>query len=211
MEFARRIIVVDDEPIIRTLVAERLTEFGFETFTAPDALAAKKVVLKEDPDALVVDLDLGDGPSGTELISALSAMNPALGFVLLTNYTPTASELRSAKNIEYLNKREVSDVAAIVSALDRVLQDQGGASMPQPGESKLAQLTKGQLEVLGMLARGLSNAEIAAQRGVGLRAVEQTIHRIYSTLNLGKRGETSTRVTAARIYSSEMGLRRGVS
>jgi DNA-binding NarL/FixJ family response regulator len=208
--FARRVLVVDDEPIIRTLLGERLAEFGFETFTAPDALFAKRVVLKEDPDALVVDLDLGDGPSGTELIAALSAMNPALGFVLLTNYTPTASELRSAKNIEYLNKREVADVAAIVSALDRVLQDQGAASMPQPGESKLAQLTKGQLEVLGMLAKGMSNSEIALKRGVGLRAVEQTIHRIYMALDLGKKGDISTRVAAARIYSSEMGLRRGV-
>lgn len=210
MSFARRVLVVDDEPIIRTLIAERLTQRGFETFSAPDALSAKRVMLKEDPDALVVDLDLGDGPSGTELIAALSEINPTLGFVLLTNYTPTAKELRSAQRIEYLNKRDVSDVEMIVQALDRVLKDGLSAkSEPSLKESKLAKLTPGQLEVLGLLAKGMSNAEIAAKRGVGVRAIEQTIHRIYQALAIGNKGDTSTRVAAARIYSTEMGPRRG--
>ena len=98
-DFQRRIVVVDDEAIIRTLVSERLEKLGFQSFMAADALSAKKIVLKHDPDALIVDLDLGDGPSGTELISALVEINPSLGFVLLTNYIPAASEMKVAKNL----------------------------------------------------------------------------------------------------------------
>lgn len=207
--FKRKVLVVDDEPIIRNLIAERLDQSGFQAFSAADALSAKRVVLREDPDALVVDLDLGDGPSGTELITALNAINPALGFVLLTNYTPTASELKSARHIEYLNKRDVSDIEIIVGALNRVLRDGEKQVLPDITQTRLGKLTQGQLEVLRLLSRGLTNQQIAQERGVGLRAIEQTIHRIYNTLGVGTTGGNSSRVTAARIYASEMGLRQG--
>ena len=207
MEFARRILVVDDEPILRTLISERLEQSGFEVRNAPDALSAKREMLKFDPDALVVDLDLGDGPSGTELIAALQEINPALGFVLLTNYTPTAAEMKSANNLRYLNKRDVSDINLIIKELDEVMRH-GQAVVQNLKESKLSALTPGQVEVLGMVAHGLSNAEIASERGVGLRAVEQTIHRIYQTLGLTRDSATSSRVSAARIFASEMGLRQ---
>ena len=207
MQFQRRILVVDDEPIIRNLLAERLTHSGFECQMAPDALSAKRLMLRFDPDALVVDLDLGDGPTGTELIAALTEINPALGFVLLTNYAPTAAELKSANNLRYVNKRDVSDIQLVVQALDSVLR-KGEQEITTVVPGKLSKLTKGQLEVLTLVAKGLSNAEIAQSRGVGVRAVEQSIHRIYRALGLG-RGAGSNRVSAARMFSSEMGLRRG--
>jgi DNA-binding NarL/FixJ family response regulator len=207
--FARKVLLVDDEPIIRNLIAERLEQHGFQAFTAADALSAKRIVLREDPDALVVDLDLGDGPSGIELINALNAINPALGFVLLTNYIPTASELRSAKHIEYLNKRDVSDVDLIVSAINRVLTDGGQPVLPDSKQTHLGKLTRSQIEVLELLSRGLTNQQIALERSVGLRAIEQTIRRIYLALGIGAGEGKSSRVTAARIYATEMGLRSG--
>ena len=151
--FARKILVVDDEPIIRTLIAERLAQSGFETFTAQDALSAKRVMLTEDPDALVVDLDLGDGPSGTELITALSALNPALGFVILTNYIPTPAELKASEHIEYLNKRDVSDVQLIVEALDRVLRDRASLQLPDSANSKLSSLAHTHAHTLTRITR----------------------------------------------------------
>lgn len=207
MDFVRRILVVDDEPILRTLLAERLAQTGFEVRFAPDALSAKREMLRFDPDALVVDLDLGDGPSGTELMAALQELNPALGFVLLTNYIPTAAELKAARKLRYLNKRDVSDINLIVEALDSVLREgENDAVVSKTG--RLSALTQGQLEILGMLAQGRSNAEIASARNVGLRAIEQTIHRIYIALGLNRDSATSSRVSAARIYTSEMGLRK---
>lgn len=206
--FSRRVLVVDDEPIIRTLIAERLTQEGFEVQMAPDALSAKRVMLRFDPDALVVDLDLGDGPSGTELISALHQINPALGFLLLSNYVPTPAELSSATRIGYLNKREVSDIRKLIDALELVLTSESAATVTVDAKSRLAGLTKNQLSVLGMLAKGMSNGEIAEQKKISIRAVEQAVHRIYAELGLTGESGTSRRVAAARIYSSELGLRR---
>jgi len=208
--FVRTVLLVDDEPIITTLLAERLNQSGFETLVASDALSAKRIALKSDPDAVVVDLDLGDGPSGTELIAALAAINPALGFVLLTNYKPTASELKSAPNMRYLNKREISDINLLIEALDSVLS-KGEQITGEMQPSLLSKLTAGQLEVLRLISRGLNNQEIALERKVGVRAIEQSVHRIYIALNMNRNSGGSNRVAAARIYALEMGLRGGKS
>ena len=209
--YQRRLVIVDDEPIIRSLLAQRLGEVGFETHTAPDALSAKRLVAKVDPDALLVDLDLGDGPSGTELISVLAAQNPALGFVLLTNYIPTQAEMKSAPHIAYLSKRDVEGIDRVVAALNSVMRDNSSDQETYlvPDSGPLSLLTARQIAVLGMVAKGLSNSEIARQRGVSVRAVEQTVHRIYSALNIQEDERSSPRVLAARIYSSQLGLRRG--
>jgi DNA-binding NarL/FixJ family response regulator len=206
--FVRTVLLVDDEPIITTLLAERLNQSGFKTLIAHDALSAKKMALKSDPDAVVADLDLGEGPSGTELIAALAAINPAMGFVLLTNYTPTASELKSAPNLRYLSKREIHNINTVVEALDSVMS-MGQQVTGEIKPSVLSKLTKGQLAVLALMARGLNNQEIALERKVGLRAIEQSVHRIYMALELYKSSGGSNRVAAARIYSLGMGLRGG--
>lgn len=209
--YQRRLIIVDDEPIIRTLLAHRLGEVGFETHKATDALEAKRMFKKVDPDAMVVDLDLGDGPSGTDLIAALAAENPVVGFVLLTNYTPTPAEMKSAPHIAYLSKREVETIELVVDALNTVMRDNDPRTeeFQVQSDSPLAKLTGKQIEVLRLVAQGLSNAEIAKQRDLGVRAVEQTIHRIYQALEVGDDESVSPRVLAARIYSAQMGLRRG--
>jgi DNA-binding NarL/FixJ family response regulator len=213
MNYQRRIIIVDDEPIIRTLLSQRLTSEGFEVFTAASALEAKKMFAKVDPDAMVVDLDLGDGPSGTDLIAALSSANAGVGFLLLTNYTPTPSEMKSAPHIAYLSKRAVETIAVLVDALNTVMRDDDPRTelFQVQGGSPLSKLTPKQLQVLKLVAKGHSNAEIARQRDLGVRAVEQTVHRIYQALEIGDDESTSPRVLAARIYSAQMGLRQGTA
>lgn len=209
--FVRRVLIVDDEPMIRLLLQERLETMGYEVQTAADALTAKRAVGKFDPDALVVDLDLGEGPTGPELIAALEAINPALGFVLLTNYVPTPGELKSARRLAYLNKRDVEDVQMVAEAVNSVLRLTDGSraeSSAVPADNPLAALTKGQLAILELIAKGLSNSEIARTRSVGIRSVEQAIYRLYKALGINRDGTQNPRAVAARIYSANHGLRQ---
>lgn len=208
--FERVVIVVDDEPILRALIADRLQSLGFEAHAAANATEAKKLVQKVDPDALIVDLDLGAGPSGIELIVALGAKRPDLGFLLLSNFEPTPWEMKSAKKMKFVPKSEILNFTDLVAALEVVLLD----SMESQPEHLIANdpspLSKKQVATLSFIAAGMSNAEIARKSEVTISAVEQAIHRIYRKLNLERGDSSSRRVLAAQIYRERYGpSRRG--
>ena len=90
-----RVLIVDDEPSIRQLVATLLTLEGFEVTTAQDGLAALEQVQASPPDVVVSDVRMPN-MTGYELLTAVRA-NPALvnvRFILLTSSTgdDTAAE-----------------------------------------------------------------------------------------------------------------------
>ncbi len=69
---AFRVVVVDDDPDVRRVVAIKLERAGFSVVTAPDAASGLAAVLREGPDVAVVDRMLPDG-DGLELVGALRA------------------------------------------------------------------------------------------------------------------------------------------
>ena len=81
-----RILIVDDEPSIRQLIATLLTLEGFDVSTAPDGRAALKQVLAAAPDVVISDVRMPH-LNGYELLTTLRA-NPALDavrFILLAS------------------------------------------------------------------------------------------------------------------------------
>lgn len=209
----RRIIVVDDEPMLRNLVSDRLNALGYESWPAANAFEAKALVAARDPDALIVDIDLGAGPNGLELIQAIARTNPNLGFVLLTNFLTSPWEMSIVENLGYVKKGDVSNFSILTSVLEEVLlnlphQARAGAS---PHSDQLASLTKHQLSVLALVANGLSNKEIATKQGASIGAVEQTLKRIYVELNLESKSNMSKRVSASRIFMQSRGPKGSLS
>ena len=64
---ARRILVVEDEPLLRDLIAKSVEASGFIVSTAANAADAKRAIKVSDPDALVLDIELGPGGTGLDL------------------------------------------------------------------------------------------------------------------------------------------------
>lgn len=204
---ARRVLVVEDEVFINSLLVQALNQAGFEAQGVSSAVEAKRAVARFDPDAMIVDIELGEGPSGLELIAALSRSNPAIAFVVLSSFRPTAADLNELKEVAYLSKKEVVDSQVLVNTLDLALKGLLSAEAKSSKSSSLAGLTKIQLETLKLIAQGYSNADIAKLRNSTLRAVELLISRIYEALGLNAiESHGSQRVKAARIYIKEAGL-----
>lgn len=67
-----RVVVVDDDPDVRRVVAIKLERAGFSVVTAPDAASGLDAILREGPDVAVVDRMLPDG-NGLALIGTLRA------------------------------------------------------------------------------------------------------------------------------------------
>nr|WP_295778492.1 response regulator [Rhodoferax sp.] len=92
-----RVLIVDDEPSIRQLVATLLTLEGFDVTTAPDGRAALQRVQADVPDVVISDVRM-PYMTGYELLAAIRA-HPALGavrFILLTSSTGDDPAAQSA-------------------------------------------------------------------------------------------------------------------
>lgn len=204
-------LVVEDQAALRMLVCDLLERHGFETASAADAATATTVFAQFDPDALLTDIDLGARPSGAELAAMLAELAPHLAIVFLSSY-PRAVAGATAMGIAhavFVSKQDLDSPDALVSALESALSTRRApeatpAPLPATPHS-LDALTRHQLEILGMVARGWSNERIAVESGATLRAVERSISRLFDRLDVNGDPTVSPRVAAAAIYLSTFG------
>lgn len=210
MEFDRSILVVEDDEFVCGLISHTLTEVGFDVTSAAGVVEASKVFEKCDPDAIVVDIHLGPGPTGMELAHSLKARSPGLAILAISNYPTAASAGISADlpdDAAFVCKKDLTSAGVLVEAVEAVLRNTRIEIMQDSeAESPLATLTTTQLSVLRLMAEGWSNSDIAAQRGATLRSVEQMSHRIFSRLGVNDDPRKSARVEAVKMYSRVFGI-----
>ncbi|MEY2848077.1 MAG: hypothetical protein RI885_742 [Actinomycetota bacterium] len=197
-----RVVIVDDEALVRTGFAMILaTEDGLEVVgEAGDGAEALSLVRAMSPDIVLMDLQMSgmNGIEATRLIvnesssrvvvlttfdrddylfEALTA--GASGF-LLKNTSPEdlATAIRSVAAGNALLAPEVTQ---------RVIARFTDATQVDYRPDRLTGLTERELEVLGLLARGLSNAEIATELVVGEATVKTHVSNILTKLHLRDR------------------------
>jgi DNA-binding NarL/FixJ family response regulator len=211
MVVKRRVTVVEDNSLMRALLADMLDHAGFEVATAATASDAIRIIQQTDPDALVVDIELGNGPSGLDLVSRLLEDLPHLGVVFLSRLPDArfagALPPPESPNIAWLRKQDLTDSRSLIETLDSVLTDAATSQMRsdlQPTRP-FAHLSRAQVEVLRMVASGLSNTEIAQARGTTIRAVEHLVRRTFQASGINAE-EGNARVLAVRLMAREAGL-----
>ena len=90
-----KVLIVEDDAFIRGLIAEYLSKAGFAVTQASNAAEASRLIHLIDPDALVLDIDLGAGPSGIDLVKGLNLNSNEIGIVFYkTQINPDASQKR---------------------------------------------------------------------------------------------------------------------
>lgn len=216
MTTARQVLIVEDDEFLCGLLAEILTGRGFVVHQAHDGARAMDLIDKHDPEALIVDLDLGHGPSGVDVIGALGDRAAEFGVLVLSNY-PSANALSPGSSLPgsvgFLMKRRLSDPDEVVEALEAVLRDATPSTPTMPADvpDELAMLTPAQFELLRLIAMGYSNDQIAQERGVTLRSVESLVNRLFVALGLSSDARSNARVKAAMLYARVMGVPRSAS
>lgn len=210
-EIKRSVLVVEDDSFLRDLLAVALERNGFVVETAASAADAKRVFSRGDHDAVMLDVSLGPGLNGFDLAQILRSQSPNVAVVFLTDLPDSRFVGKESGDllpgIVYLRKSNLNDTQALVVALDSALRgiDTEKFRQDQEANRPLANLTRKQLAVLGLAARGLTNAQIAAERGVSVKAVEDTIARASKTLAKGNPEGVNIRVNAVRRYLEATG------
>lgn len=223
-----RVVLAEDGDLLRAGILALLDAYDDIAVVAtatslPELLAA---VDAHRPDVVLTDIrmppDFTD--EGIRAAGELRRTHPGTGVVALTQYSDVEYALDLVRDGSdgrgYLLKERVADVDELVAALRTVA---GGGSvidqivvdaLMETGtrrHSRLDRLTPRELEVLGMVARGMTNAAVAAELVVTDRAVEKHINSILTKLDLPADAPVHRRVAATLVFLSEAGVGGGVA
>jgi DNA-binding NarL/FixJ family response regulator len=213
-----RVILGEDSYLAREGI-ERVLERtdGVElvgTYADLDGLSA--AVERDRPDVVLTDIRMPptNTDEGIRLAKSLRETHPEIGVVVISQHANAgyAAELleNGSGKRAYLLKERVTNAVDLGDAVRSVAD---GGSVIDPlvveslvktqqvrAESHLDQLTRRELEILGLIAQGKSNAAIADSLVLTKRAVEHHINAIFTKLDLGAAGDVSRRVQAALLY-----------
>jgi len=212
---ARRVLLVEDEPLLASLMGQVLVDSGLAVRVCTSETEARSALREFDLDAALIDVHLGSSPSGLYLAHSLARTHPHVGILLLSRYEDlSAAGLDTWELPEgsaFLRKDQVSDRAVLLDAIDGVLRGRplaaGQAGQPDgAARGVLSELTRQQLAVLRLAALGLTNTAIATRRGTSERSVERLLRSVYETLGITVDGDVNPRVEAVRRYVAAAGL-----
>lgn len=203
--------MVEDEPLLAALIADSLTRAGFETTIAHDAVGAREKVEDTDPDSAVIDINLGQGPNGMQFGQWLHRTHPHVAQIFLSRHVDPRSAGMTQWDVPpgscFLAKDRLTEPQAIVNAVESALRQ---APTPTRHDlhttSDLARLTTTQIEILRLVAHGLTNAAIAERRGTSARTVEQRLQAVYEALGIDVSSSLNPRVQAVRSFIEAGGL-----
>ena len=210
-----RIVVGEDQPIVREGVVRVLEAAGFEvvgTAATADDLVRKAGAHK--PDVVVTDIQMPPTSTddGLEAAKAIRSAQPDVGVLVLSQYLEDRYALEllgdGAEGVGYLLKDRVGDLVVFTDAVRRVAN--GGSALDpevvqrmvdRPRvESPIDELTPREREVLALMAEGRSNQGIADELVVTAAAVERHVTGIFSKLGLRQTPEDHRRVLAVLQY-----------
>ncbi len=182
---------------------------------AADQPRCLALVEEHAPDVVVTDIRMPPTHTdeGLAIAARLRTERPDTGVVLLSQYAEATYALallaEGSARRGYLLKERVADGDELADAIRRVA---GGGSVIDPTvveglvaanrarPSKLDALTPRELEVLGEMAQGKSNASIAAGLVLSERAIEKHTNSIFAKLGLSEERDLNRRVSAVLVY-----------
>lgn len=170
-----RILVVDDDRVLRERLARAFEDRGFEVDSAGDADEALAAVEKAEPDRAVVDLRM-PGRSGLELVREMRERLPDANIVVLTGYGSIASAVDAMKlgATNYLSKPADADdvLAAFESAVEDDASPETGIEAPSLARAEWEHINR-------VLADCDGNVSEAARRlGLHRRSLQRKLAKM---------------------------------
>jgi len=209
-----RVLVVESDGLMRdmlrtVLAAEpRLAVIGF----TGDPAEAIRLAAADQPDIALVGLDNDSEHDALAVAQAISGSRSGARIVFLGEHpdrrTLAALPAFRAAGWSYLLRQSVTDVATLVRAIDGaamglVVLDPLVVESLGRRDTRLSALTRRQLEVLSLMAKGYNNAAIARALVLEEKSVENHINAIFGQLNLSRDNAAHPRVKAVLLYLQE--------
>jgi DNA-binding NarL/FixJ family response regulator len=209
-EPAVRVVLADDDVLLREGIASLLDGAGFEVVgQAGDGVELLQLVRAHEPDVVIVDVRMPPqhAVEGLEAARQIRDELPAIGILVLSAHVEVDEAmtlLAGGEGIGYLLKSRVTDVGDFIESVNRIAR---GGSVVDPGlvqelvrarrrHDPLDALTPREREVLALMAEGRSNSGIARRLYVAEGTIEKHVHSLLPKLGLYEEDDDHRRVLA---------------
>ena len=201
-----RVVVADDEELIRSGL--RMILEGEEDIRvvgeADDGVGALDLAVEKDPDVVVMDLRM-PGMDGIEATRMIRARMPSVRILVVTTFDLDEYVLAALKAGAEGFLLKDSAPETLVDAVRTVASGEAllapsvtkklighyvgqGSADPELAEA-VAELTERELEVMRLVARGMTNSEIASELHLGEGTVKTHVTAVLSKLDLANRAQ----------------------
>lgn len=205
-EPAPRVLIVDDQTLIRTGFRLILTARGIEVVgEAADGAEAVAAARELRPDVVLMDIRM-PAMDGLEATRRILEQTPDCRVLILTTFDLDRYVYRalsigaSGFLLKDVTPEHLASAIRLVDTGDALLAPSitrrlverfasEATALPPAAHTDLAALTPREREVLSLLARGLSNAELAAELTLSEATVKSHVARIFAKLSLRDRAQ----------------------
>jgi DNA-binding NarL/FixJ family response regulator len=190
-----RLAIVDDHPVVREAFSNLFELIqGLEVvFTAGEADEALAKLATADVDVAIVDFAL-PGVDGSVLTARIKERHPDVRVLIFTASLDPAQVRRAAGSaadgillksipIDYL----VTAIRDVANGRRVVGRDLSGVLAAASDESAIPQLSERELEVLGLLAKGMTNKDVARELFISQATVKSHVENILRKLGAADR------------------------
>ena len=196
-EYKTRILLADDHMVVRMGIASVLTFAGGMDVVgeADNGLDAVRLAHELKPDVVLMDLQM-PALSGAEATAQIHAQDPEVKVLVLTSFG-TSAELKKAMDagaagalVKSSSRDEIIDAINGVMAGRQVMS--GVIQATIENFSAMPELSPRKIEILNLVAKGLSNKEIAEIIGVTPETVKDHVAKILQIIGASTRAEAAT-------------------
>ena len=207
-----RVLIADDHPLFRDGMRTLLGSLPNYEVTGEAANGADAVILRRErqPDIVLMDLQMPQ-VNGIEATRQIVQTSPHIGVVVVTMFEDDDSvfaALRAGARGYVLKGADQTEIVRVLEAVMRGealfgpsiaarLMSYFAAPRSQAQAGLFPELTEREREVLHLIARGRSNADIAAELVLSLKTVRNHVSNIFSKLQVADRAEAMVRAREA--------------
>ena len=182
------ILIIDDEPIIRQLLARMMELEGYEVFQAADRASGLKLLTAKTPQLVLCDVFLPDG-NGVEMVKEIKELQPETEVILLTAHGNIPDGVQAIKNgaFDYITKGDDNNkiIPIISRAMEKInsrpVQPSGSTVVPvrESAFDTVLGHSRGLQQVI-QLARKVAVTDVpvllTGETGTGKEVFAQAIH-----------------------------------
>lgn len=214
-----RVMIVDDHAVVRRGIADLLSE-GLEFAVVGEAGSVREAVdvaRRTSPDVVIMDLRLPDG-TGVEACREVRNIRPETKVLILTSHADRnalfSAVMAGAAGylLKDLDTTKIQEAVRTVSRGGSLLDPQMATEIldrlrsgnaAHPADDAFASLSPQEDRILGLIADGHTNAEIASKLSLAEKTIKNYVSQIYSKLSVERRSQAARLATERRLRKLE--------